>query len=57
MLTEAGIATAPGTDFDHYRGKDYTVSFADTQTMAEASARQKDWMSVKRQAFARALFS
>ena len=46
MLTEAGIATAPGTDFDHYRGKEtIRISFAgDTQTMAEASARLKDWM-------------
>tara|TARA_Y100001934_G_scaffold268378_1_gene350330 strand:- start:893 stop:2044 length:1152 start_codon:yes stop_codon:yes gene_type:complete len=47
MLTEVGIATAPGTDFDHYRGNEtIRISFAgDTQTMAEASARLQDWIA------------
>ncbi|NBP74238.1 MAG: aminotransferase class I/II-fold pyridoxal phosphate-dependent enzyme [Alphaproteobacteria bacterium] len=46
MLTEAGIATAPGTDFDRDRGRSaIRISFAgDTQTMSDAAGRLKDWI-------------
>ena len=46
LLTEAGIATAPGTDFDRHRGNStIRISFAgDTPTMAEAARRLKDWI-------------
>ncbi|MEE2998237.1 MAG: aminotransferase class I/II-fold pyridoxal phosphate-dependent enzyme [Pseudomonadota bacterium] len=46
MLNEAGIATAPGTDFDPGRGNSkIRISFSgDTQTMTEAARRLKKWI-------------
>jgi aspartate/methionine/tyrosine aminotransferase len=46
MLVEAGIATAPGTDFDPDRGRStIRLSFAgDKETMASATARLKHWI-------------
>ena len=46
MLAEAGIATAPGTDFDRDRGRStIRLSFAgDKETMASAAARLKHWI-------------
>ena len=46
MLVEAGIATAPGKDFDRDRGRStIRLSFAgDKETMARAMARLKHWI-------------
>jgi aspartate/methionine/tyrosine aminotransferase len=45
MLNETGVATTPGTDFDHARGRGYIrFSFAGSaEQMAEAIKRLKAW--------------
>jgi aspartate/methionine/tyrosine aminotransferase len=47
MLTEAGVAAAPGWDFDPDRGGDFIrFSYAGSyETVSEAMARLKDWVS------------
>jgi aspartate/methionine/tyrosine aminotransferase len=46
ILTETGVALAPGTDFDRDRGNaTIRISFAgDTPTMAEAARRLQRWI-------------
>tara|TARA_Y100001970_G_scaffold293959_1_gene445081 strand:+ start:4886 stop:5989 length:1104 start_codon:yes stop_codon:yes gene_type:complete len=46
MLNESGIAVAPGTDFDRYRGgSTIRISFAgDTPTIDEAAQRLNRWI-------------
>ncbi len=45
MLKETGVATTPGIDFDHARGRGYLrFSFAGTSDdMVEAVKRLKAW--------------
>jgi aspartate/methionine/tyrosine aminotransferase len=45
MLTEAGIAAAPGVDFDRDRGRHFVrFSYCGPETdMAEAAARLAAW--------------
>ena len=50
LLAEAGLAIAPGRDFDQARGADFVrISFAgSSQDMHEAIGRLKRWISAKR---------